>query len=136
MRGLLAFFLLGYVLYSALFAAAGAMVSSEQEAQQAALPVMMPLIASAVFIQVMLRNPESTMAKVGAWFPLTAPILMPMRMSLTSTSPLEVLAVIGGLLVACVGVTWLAARIYRVGLLMYGKKPSLPELVRWVRQAA
>lgn len=132
----LAFFLLGYLLYSALFAAVGAMVSSEQEAQQAAFPVMMPLIASAVLIQLVIRNPESTTAKFAAWFPLTAPIIMPMRMSLVDVGPVETTAVIAGLTLTVLLALWLAARIYRVGLLMYGKRPGLGELVRWVRQAA
>jgi ABC-2 type transport system permease protein len=131
----LAFLLLGYLLYSALFAAVGAMVSSEQEAQQASFPVMMPLILSAVLIQMIIRNPESTAAKVGAWFPLTAPVLMPMRMALVDVGPLETALVIAGLTVTVLGAVWLAARIYRVGLLMYGKRPSLGELVRWVGQA-
>jgi ABC-2 type transport system permease protein len=132
----LAFFLLGYLLYSALFAAVGAMVNSEQEAQQAAFPVMLPLIASAVLIQPIVANPESNVAHFAAWFPLTAPIVMPMRMGLVSTSPLEVVAVLAGLAVAVVAAIWVAARIYRVGLLMYGKRPNLPELMRWIKQAA
>lgn len=132
----LAFFLLGYLLYSALFAAVGATVGSEQEAQQAAFPVMMPLIGSAVLIQVVLRNPESTVAKFAAWFPLSAPILMPMRMSLVDVGPGETAAVIAGLTLTVLAAVWLAARIYRVGLLMYGKRPGLGELARWVRQAA
>jgi ABC-2 type transport system permease protein len=131
----LAFFLLGYLLYSALFAAVGAMVGSEQEAQQAAFPVMMPLIASAVLIQLVLRNPESAAAKFGAWFPLTAPVIMPMRMSLVDVGPGETAAVIAGLTLTVLLAVWLAARIYRVGLLMYGKRPGIGELARWVRQA-
>jgi len=132
----LAFFLLGYLLYSALFAAVGAMVNSEQEAQQAAFPVMLPLIASAVLIQVVVQNPESSAARFASRFPLTAPIIMPMRMSLVSISPLEIIGVLAGLAVTCAAAIWIAARIYRVGLLMYGKRPSLPELARWVKQAA
>ena len=129
------FFLLGYLLYSALFAAAGAMVNSDQEAQQASLPVMLPLIGSAVFMQVVLQNPESGMARAMAWFPLTAPVLMPMRMSLVGTTPLEVGLVVLGLLLTALGALWVSARIYRVGMLMYGKRPSLVELARWVAQA-
>ena len=132
----LAFFLLGYLLYSALFAAVGATVSSEQEAQQAAFPVMMPLIASAVLIQLVIRNPESATAKFAAWFPLTAPIIMPMRMSLADVGPGETTAVIAGLTLTVLAAVWLAARVYRVGLLMYGKRPGLAELARWVRQSA
>jgi len=129
------FFVLGYLLFSALFAAAGAMVNSEQEAQQAALPVMLPMLASVVLFQAVLQNPESGVARAAAWFPLTAPILMPMRMALVSTTPLEVTLVALGVAVTAVAALWLAARIYRVGLLMYGKRPSFVELARWVRQA-
>ena len=132
----LLFFLLGYLLYSALFAAAGAMVNSEQEAQQASLPVMLPLIGSAVFIQTVVQNPETGLSRFFAWFPLTAPVIMPMRMSLVSTSALEVTLVVLGLIATVLLALWLAARIYRVGLLMYGKRPSVIELARWVRQAA
>jgi ABC-2 type transport system permease protein len=130
------FFFLGYLLYAALFAAAGAMVNSEQEAQQASFPVMLPLIASAVFIQPVLTNPESGIARAAAWFPFSAPVIMPMRMSLVSTSALEVVAVLAGVAVAAAATTWVAARVYRVGMRMYGKRPSLGELARWVRQAA
>jgi ABC-2 type transport system permease protein len=132
----LGFFVLGYLLYAALFAAAGAMVNTEQEAQQASFPVMLPLIVSAVFIQPVLANPDTAVARAAAWFPFSAPIIMPMRMSLVSTSVGEVLAVLAGLAATVVGTTWLAARVYRVGLLMYGKRPSARELARWVRQAA
>ncbi len=134
--GSIVFFLLGYLLFSALFAAAGAMVNSEQEAQQAALPVMLPILASVVLFQAVLQNPESTLARTAAWFPLTAPILMPMRMALVSTSPLEVVLVASGVALAAIVALWLAARIYRIGLLMYGKRPSFVELAHWVRQAA
>jgi ABC-2 type transport system permease protein len=111
------------------------MVSTDQEAQQAAFPVMLPLIFSAVLIQMVIQNPEAGLARFGAWFPLTAPIVMPMRMAMVSTSALEVAAVLAGLAVTCVVVLWASARVYRVGLLMYGKRPSLAELGRWVRQA-
>jgi ABC-2 type transport system permease protein len=133
MAAYLLFFLLGYLLYSTLFAAIGAMVNSEQEAQSAAFPVMMPLIASAVFIQVIMTNPETTLARVMSWIPLTAPILMPLRMGLVSVPPLEVAATILGVALTSLAAIWVAARIYRVGLLMYGKRPTMGELARWVR---
>ena len=133
--GALTFFALGYLLYSALFAAVGAMVNSEQEAQQASFPVMIPLISSAVLMQAVIANPETTMARFAAWFPLTAPVMMPMRMAMVSTSALEVGLVILGTTLTVLLLTWLAARVYRVGLLMYGKRPTLGELGRWMRQA-
>jgi ABC-2 type transport system permease protein len=133
--GALAFFVLGYLLYATLFAAAGAAVSSEQEAQQASLPVMLPLIATALFIQTVLRNPESDAARLASWFPLSAPVIMPMRMALGSAGAVEVLATLAGLALACAGTLWLGARIYRVGMLSYGQRPTLVQVARWVRHA-
>jgi ABC-2 type transport system permease protein len=134
--GALGFFVLGYLLYAALFAAAGSMVNSDQEAQQAAFPVMLPLIVSAVFIQTVISNPESSTSRFAAWFPFSAPIIMPMRMAMTSVSAGEIVAVLAGCALTAVAVTWVAARIYRVGLLAYGKRPTIGELARWVREAA
>jgi ABC-2 type transport system permease protein len=132
---LFVFFVLGFVFYSSLFAAVGAMVNSEQEAQQAATPVMMLIIVSFIFIQPIMMDPNSTLAKVMSWLPFSAPIIMPLRMAMLELSPLEVAASMLGVALACVVSIWLAARIYRVGLLMYGKRPSIPELLRWIRYA-
>ncbi len=132
---LLAFFVLGFVLYAALFAAIGAMVSNEQDAQQAATPVTILIVMSAVFIQPVMLNPTSTMNKVISWIPFSAPILMPVRTSIIPVPWYEIVLVMLGLIVACVVCVWLAARIYRVGILMYGKRPSLVELARWIKYA-
>ena len=132
---LLLFFILGFIFYASLFAAVGAMVNSDQDAQQAAMPVTILLIASIVFIQPILMNPQSTLARVMSLLPFSAPILMPLRMTLTSVPWYEVVGSIAGVALACIVAIWLAARIYRVGLLMYGKRPSVRELVRWVRYA-
>lgn len=132
---LLAFFVLGFVLYAALFAAIGAMVSNEQDAQQAATPVTILIVMSAVFIQPVMLNPTSTMNKVISWIPFSAPILMPVRISIIPVPWYEILLVMLGLIVACLVCVWLAARIYRVGILMYGKRPSLMEVARWIKYA-
>jgi ABC-2 type transport system permease protein len=132
---LLGFFVLGFVLYAALFAAIGAMVSNEQDAQQAATPVTILIVMSAVFIQPVMLNPTSTMNKVISWIPFSAPILMPVRTSIIPVPWYEIVLVMLGLLLACFACVWLAARIYRVGILMYGKRPSIAELVRWVKYA-
>lgn len=131
----IAYFLLGFLLYAALFAAVGAMVGSEQEAQQAAQPVILLIVASVVFMQPVLFDPSGTLARVTTIIPFMSPILMPMRMSMVPVSAGELAASLGVLALSCVAVIWLAARIYRVGLLMYGKRPSLRELARWVRYA-
>lgn len=132
---LVVYFLLGYLFYAALFAAVGSTVSSENEAQQVQLPVAMLLIVSAVSIQPVLMAPESTMAKVLSIVPFSAPIIMPLRLSLLPVSPLEIGLSILSLAVGCYLAIWVAARIYRTGLLMYGKRPTLGEMARWVRDA-
>jgi ABC-2 type transport system permease protein len=131
----LAYFLLGFVFYATLYAAAGAMVNSEQEAQQAAMPVMFLLMATWLMVQGVIGNPNSGLAVTLSWLPFSSPIIMPIRMGLTSVSGVTVA---GSMLVAavgCVGAIWLSARIYRMGMLMYGKKPNFRELARWIRYA-
>jgi ABC-2 type transport system permease protein len=130
---LVLFFLLGYTFYASLFAAVGAMVGSQEEAQQAAQPVIMLLVFSIIFVQPVMTNPTGRLAEVMSWLPFSAPIIMPMRMTATQVSGWEISAVLFGLLLACVAAIWVSARIYRIGLLMYGKRPSLKELVKWVR---
>ncbi|HEU4629339.1 MAG TPA: ABC transporter permease [Gemmatimonadaceae bacterium] len=132
---LLLFFVLGYLLYASLFAAVGSMVNSDQDAQTAAQPVIMLLVASVLFLQPVMQNPSSRLAEIVSWIPFTAPVMMPMRMTLVAIPPLELGAVLVGIAATVAVVIWLAARIYRVGLLMYGKRPSLGELARWVRRA-
>ena len=129
---LLLFFVLGYTFYASLFAAVGAMVSSEQDAQQAAMPVMLLLVASIIFIQPIMVNPTGRLATVMSWLPFSAPVVMPLRLSVAPVSPLEIAGVVATLGLACAAAVWVAARIYRVGLLMYGKRPTLRELARWV----
>ena len=129
------YFLFGFVFYASLLAAAGSMVNTEQDAQQAAMPVMYLLIGSWLFVNSVIVNPTGTIARVLSWLPFSSPIIMPMRMGL---SPVPWTSVVGSLAVCalgCVLAIWLAARIYRVGMLMYGKRPSLAEVARWVRYA-
>jgi ABC-2 type transport system permease protein len=133
---LLLFFVLGFIFYAALFAAMGATVSNEQDVQQASMPIMLMLIASIVFVQPILLDPTSTFSKVMSWLPFSAPILMPLRLTLIQIRWYELTATLLGLLAGCVLATWFAARVYRVGMLMYGKRPTFAELARWVRRAA
>ena len=130
---LVLFFVLGYIFYSSLFAAVGAMVSNEQDAQQAAMPVILLLVTPMLFMQTIILNPSSRTAEILSWLPFSAPIIMPMRMVASTVPWLEVALTLAGLMLACGAVMWVAARIYRVGLLMYGKRPSLREVARWVR---
>ena len=129
---LLLFFLLGFIFYSSLYAAVGSAVNSEQEARQAASPLMIMIVFAGVFIQPVLLSPTGTMAQVLSLLPITSPIIMPIRMAVTGVPPLELAASLGLLAIGCVAALWVASRIYRVGLLMYGKRPTMREMARWV----
>lgn len=133
---LIAFWVLGFLCYAALFAGMGAIVTNQEDATQAALPVTMLVVLAVVLVVPALLDPNGTLAKTASWFPFTAPILMPVRMSVTQVSWYEIVATLLGVAIGCGVSVWLAARLYRVGLLMYGKRPSLRELGRWIRQAS
>ena len=132
---LLVFFTLGFILYAAMYAAAGAAVTSEQEAQQLTLPMMLPLFVPVVFIMPILTDPLGSTARTFSLIPLTSPLVMPMRAVATDVPALEVVASLGLLALGTAAVVWIAGKIYRVGILSTGKKPTLRELVRWLRMA-
>ena len=131
----MAFFLGGFLLYSAMFAAVGAMSSNEQEARQAQQPVTYLLMISYFSIIGLTNDPSSTFSRTLSLVPFTSPIATPVRWTAGSMAMSELVASLAILAIAIVGVTWVAARIYRVGILMTGKRPSMKELVRWVRAA-
>ena len=129
----LVFFVLGYFMYTALFAAVGAVCNSEQEAQNLQSPVIMCLVIPMVATFFFVSQPDSTVAKVVSFIPLFTPMVMVMRIN-TLTPPLwEILLSIG----ITLGFTWLlfrgVAKIFRIGILMYGKRPTVPEILRWAR---
>lgn len=125
------YFLAGYLMYSALFAAVGAAVDNEADTQQFMMPITIPLVFSFVIAQTVMQDPESSMAFWFSIIPLTSPIVMMVR--LPFGVPAWELALSMGLLVlGFVFTTWLAARIYRTGILMYGKKVTWKELGKWL----
>jgi ABC-2 type transport system permease protein len=129
------FFLLGYFLYAAMYAAIGASVNTIQEAQTLVFPVMMPLIVSVMFFPVVIQNPESPLSVGLSLIPFATPLLMFLRITVLAP-PLWQIALSILLTSATVALmTWASARIYRVGILMYGKRPTFPEILRWVRHA-
>jgi len=128
-------FVMGFIFYASLFAAVGAMVNSQEDVQQAATPVMLLLVSSVIFMGPIMANPGSTMARTMSMLPTSAPIIMPLRITLIPVPWFEVVGALAGVAAACAASIWLSGRIYRVGLLMYGKKPSFGELARWVRHA-
>jgi ABC-2 type transport system permease protein len=129
------FFLLGYALYSVLCAAVGSMVNSEQEAQQMQFVVMMPMILSVIILVNIIQNPSTPLAFWGSIFPLTAPLIMFTRVALESPPAWQIGLSIVLMLATVYGLVWLCGRIYRVGILMYGKKPTLPEIIKWIKYA-
>ncbi len=129
------YFLLGYILYSALCAAIGSMVNSEQEAQQLQFVVMMPLILSIIVIVNIFQHPSSSMAFWGSIFPFTAPLVMFTRIAMQTPPAWQIGLSIGLMIVTIYVLVWLCGRIYRVGILMYGKKPNLPEIMKWIKYA-
>jgi ABC-2 type transport system permease protein len=131
----IAYFIGGFLLYSAMFAAVGAMSSNEQEARQAQQPVMYLLMISFFSMFAMINDPGSSLAVTLSLIPFSAPIAMPVRWAAGNLPVSEVALSLGILFVSIVAVTWVASRIYRVGILMTGKRPSVKELVRWVRTA-
>jgi ABC-2 type transport system permease protein len=129
----LAYFVGGYFFYAALYAGLGAMVNSDQEAQQVQMPVVLLLVASAALAQNVANDPRGMLAQILTILPFSAPVLMPMRWTLDSASVTEVVTSLAFLALCTFGVVYLAGRVYRIGILMYGKRPTARELVRWLR---
>jgi ABC-2 type transport system permease protein len=129
----LTYFVLGYFFYASIYAAVGAMVSSEQEAQQVQAPIAMLLVIPVVCVQLVSGNPRGTAAEVLTQIPFSSPVLMPMRWLLGGASTTSLLVSMAILIASTLLLARIAARIYRTGILMYGKRPGLRELIRWLR---
>jgi ABC-2 type transport system permease protein len=129
----LAYFLGGFLFYSSMLAAVGAMSSNEQEARQAQQPVIFLLMLAYLSIWAISSDPQSTYSVAISLIPFTSPIAMPVRWAASMVTATELVTSFALLILGIAAVTWVAARIYRVGILMTGKRPSLRELARWVR---
>ena len=129
------FFVLGYFMYATIYVLVGSMVTTAQEGGQMAMPVVFLLVAGLYLAFPVIRAPNSSFAVWVSMFPFFAPITMMVRI-ISQTPPFWQIALSLAIGFATVVVLlWLASRIYRVGMLMYGKKATIPEVVRWVRQA-
>lgn len=127
------FFILGYFLYGTLYAAIGSMVNSEKEAQQLLMPVTFLLVGAFMVAMVIIRSPNSSLAVTFSLIPFFAPILMFMRICILMPPFSQIAISIFLLVLTTLFMIWLVARIYRVGILMYGKPPSLREVVKWLK---
>ena len=129
----LLYFALGFMLYGALYAAIGAMCNTIQETQQYATFVTMFIMVGFFAVFALVKDPTGPLGVTMSYIPFFAPFTMPVRWSLTSVPPMELAVSLALMVVALFACVWLAARIYRTGILMYGKKPSWRELWRWIR---
>jgi ABC-2 type transport system permease protein len=127
------FFVLGFFLYATLYAMVGAIVSSEEEAQQAQFPVTMLVVVPMMIFGLVMRDPSSTSSIVLSMIPFFAPTLMMLRIAVINPPVWQVILSMVIMLATILGTVWVAARIYRIGILMYGKRPSIAELGRWLR---
>jgi ABC-2 type transport system permease protein len=127
------YFVLGYFLYATLYALIGSMVSNQEDGQQAQFPVTMLIAIPMALSSFILTKPDSTVSTVISLIPFFTPILMFMRITVQQPPwwqiGLSLVLMVGSIL----GTVWVAAKIYRVGVLMYGKRPSLPELMKWLK---
>ncbi len=125
-------FFAGYFLYASLFAAVGSAVDQESDANSLTLPITLPIILTMLFIGNVIAAPNGTFAVIASMIPLFSPILMTVRVAATDVPAWQIitsmLLSIGGFFAAI----WLASRIYRIGILSYGKKPTLKEIARWI----
>jgi ABC-2 type transport system permease protein len=127
------FFVLGFFLYATLYAMVGSMVSSEEDAQQMQFPVTLLIVVPMMILGLVMSNPNSTSSIVLSMVPFFAPALMMLRIAVINPPVWQVILSMVIMVVTILGFLWVAAKIYRVGILMYGKRPSIAELGRWLR---
>jgi ABC-2 type transport system permease protein len=125
--------ILGYLLFSAIFVAAGSPVTTEQEAQQITSYVSLILVFPIVLAVPAMQNPDSTLIKVLSFIPLLTPAFMVLRIPIQMPATWEIVSTIGILIVSSVFMMWAAGKIFRTAILVYGKRPTIPELIRWLR---
>ncbi len=127
------YFIFGYLLYSSIAAALGAMVNAEQELQQLNMFLVMPLAACMFALTPVISNPDNTFARVMSLIPFCSPLIMYLRISMGHPKAWEIALSFVLMSLTIYGILWVASRIYRVGVLMYGKRPNLPEILRWLK---
>ena len=127
------FFVLGFLLYSAAYAAVGSMCNTVQETQQAQMPVMLCIIFGLMSMFALLNEPNGSLAQTLSLVPLLAPFVVPVRYSIAPIPLPSLLLYIATTVLGLLVIVWIAARIYRVGILSYGKKASFKDMARWIR---
>lgn len=128
------FFLLGYLLYSSLFAAIGSAADSETDTQQLMLPITVPIMIAYLILFHAMRSPDSALSVIGSMIPFFSPIVMVTRIAITEVPFWQPLTAILLMVITFAGTMWLSAKIYKVGILSYGKSASFKDLAKWIKQ--
>ncbi len=129
----LIYFILGYLLYAGLFLAAGASLGNEQDAQQVVTPLVVIIVVGFILVIGIIESPDSRWAVVGSLVPLFSPMIVPARLAISHVPAIELAGSLSLLVLGMLASAWLAGRIYRVAILMSGKRANLREMVRWIR---
>ena len=129
------FYVLGFLFYAALYAAIGSAVNTAQEAQSLAFPVLVPIIVAMVCWPAVMQSPDGPLAFTVSMIPGMSPLMMFLRIVILTPPVWQILLSVALLVLGILGAVWFAARVYRVGILMYGKRPTFPEIMRWVRHS-
>ena len=127
------YYVLGYFLYATLYAMVGAIVSSDDDGQQVQMPITMTFALGMILSTMVMQNPTGKAATILSLIPFFGPSLMFLRIALEAAPIWQIVLSIVLMVVTIIGVVWLAAKVYRIGVLMYGKRPTIPELFRWLR---
>jgi len=127
------YFILGYFLYATIYAGIGSMFNSDEDAQQMVSVATLLLVVPMTLLLPVIKNPNGPLATSLSLVPFFTPILMYLRITIQTPPAWQIALSIAIMLVTILFMVWLVSKIYRVGILMYGKKPTIPELIRWLR---
>jgi ABC-2 type transport system permease protein len=127
------YFIFAFLLYSSIAAGLGAITNSEQELQQLNLFLVMPLAFCMLVVVMVVKSPDSNLSRIVSLIPFCSPLLMNLRISIGSPRPWEIWLSFLLMSLTIAAILWISGRVYRVGILMYGKKPSLPEILCWLK---
>ena len=131
---MLLYFILGFLFYSSLFVGIGSTVTTEQEAQQITTYLSLILMLPVVIALPAIQNPDFIVTKVLSYFPLTTPTVMLLRLNVETVSPIELVLTLSIMIISIIVVTKLSAKIFRIGILSYGSKPTLRDILQWIRE--
>jgi ABC-2 type transport system permease protein len=127
------YFVLGYFVYAGIYTAIAAPFNTDQEAQQLVMIPVILILGGFMMYPAVMNNPNGPTAVIFSLIPFTAPLVMFLRTAVSEPPAWQIALSMGILLATVIGMAWFAGRVYRVGILMYGKKPTIPEILRWVR---